>query len=91
MDLRGLILIIFVMLVFIWLTFWTHAILYWTPLRHRGLETHHRNTIYTYFGVLAIQCFLLPWICLGLWYIAVVQGCGRYPPGPYLEAFCLHP
>ena len=91
MDLRGLIQIIFVMLVFIWLTFWTHAILYWTPWRHRGLEPHHRNTIYTYFGVIAIQCFLLPWICRGLWYVAVVQGCGRYPPGPYLEALCLHP
>ena len=91
MDLRGLILIIFIMLMFIWLTFWTYDILYRTPLRHRGLEPHHRNTIYSYLGVLATQCFLLPWICLGLWYVAVAQACGRYPPGPYLEAFCLHP
>lgn len=57
---------------------WAYSIFYQKPLR-------------TWLRILAIPYFLLSWVCLAVWYVAVVQGCMRYPPGPYVEAFCLQP
>lgn len=51
----------------------------------------YRNPWRTWLRILAIPYFLLTWGCLAVWYVAVVQGCRRYPPRPYLEAFCLQP
>ena len=44
-----------------------------------------------YLLVIAITCFLLPWVCLAAWYFAVVQGCASYETRSSLESFCMKP
>ena len=63
----------------------------WKKIENRAYSIFYRRPLRTYLRVLAVQYFLLPWICLGLWYVAVVHGCGRYPSGPHMDAFCLQP
>ena len=63
----------------------------WMKIKDRVYSILYRRPLKTYLRVLAIPCFLLTWVCLAVWYVAVVQGCGRYPSRPYLEAFCLQP
>lgn len=73
---------------------WSYNIFYQRPLRmhrHRGLEHHHLDTMYTCIRVLAITYFLLPWVFLAVWYLAVAHGCGSHASRPYVEAFCSPP
>ena len=63
----------------------------WKKIEARVYSIFYRRPLGNYLRVLAKPYFLLTWVCLAVWYVAVVQGCGRYPPGPYLEAFCLQP
>ena len=63
----------------------------WKKVEDRAYSMLYRRSLRTYLRKLAMQYFLLTWVCLAVWYVAVVQGCRRYPPGPYLEAFCLQP
>ena len=63
----------------------------WKKIDDRAYSTFYQRPLRTYLRVLAIQYFLFCWICLGLWYVAVVHGCGRYSSGPYMDAFCLQP
>ena len=44
-----------------------------------------------YLLVIAISCFLLPWVCLAAWYYAVVQGCVFYETRASLGSFCTKP
>ena len=63
----------------------------WKKIEDRVSSIFHRRSLRTYLRVLVKQYFLLTWVCLAVWYVAVVQGCRRYPPNPYLEAFCFQP
>ena len=51
----------------------------------------YRRRSTTYLQVLVKRYFQITWVCLTVWYATVYQGCRRYPPGPYLEAFCFQP
>lgn len=73
---------------------WAYAVFYRKPIRmhrHRGLEHRHLDTVYAYLLPLLLLCFVFPWICLALWYFAVVQGCAFDTTRAYLEDFCLKP
>ncbi len=63
----------------------------WKKIEDRVYSIFYRRPLRNYLRVLVKLYFLLTWVCLAVWYVAVVHGCGRYPPGPYLEAFCLQP
>ena len=64
---------------------------FWKKIKDWAYSIFCRRPLRTYLRILAKPYFLLTWVCLAVWYITVVQGCRRYPPGPYLEAFCLQP
>ena len=55
------------------------------------LEHRHLDTVYAYLLLFLRVCFVFPWICLAVWYVAVVHGCAFYATRAYLEGFCLTP
>ena len=64
---------------------------FWKKIKDWAYPTFYRRPLRIYLRILAKQYFPLTWVCLAVWYFTVVQGCRRYPPGPYLEAFCFQP
>ena len=53
--------------------------------------TRMAMSLYAYLLPLSLLGFVFPWICLALWYLAIVQGCAIYTTRSYLEDFCLRP
>lgn len=64
---------------------------FWKKIKDWAYSIFYRRPLRTYLRILAKPYFLITWVCLAVWYFTVVQGCRRYPPGPYLEAFCFQP
>lgn len=66
--------------------------LYKAPMqmgRRWGLQVYHLILFYLYSSIVALSLWIVPWIGLLIWYLAIIQGCQWKPTRALLQEICL--